>query len=388
MVQLALLSSCQTTRIDAQDPGSYSKEYYDTPLWSVAIRYPDGYDWMKDPLGGDVGAWILLFRDTTKILQLEASADGPICPDVDKHRVIGGHLYSHFTSGEGRTLMLLDGKELFSFEGSESIDCILVKGSDVYTLGQGIYSGGWSFRKNGELLIGQDSGRLLSPLYEDMGEICFSWAMPITSTSGQTAWRYYSYFGENRSQLSVSSDITNVYSIRRHKGQVNYLATSNVIKGILWENGKTSISLAGTEENVVDASFVLIGDRIHIFLTQRFTYLTFSFWLDGWWNETGNVVMTDAPRQLCSISKDSPALYFATSAWAGIDNVRIWKDGEEYSLPSQYCMVSPNSLCCNEKYHYIALNDFSDAKKRPLLIHRGDTSKFDFNGYFTELSLP
>lgn len=388
VIFIASAISCTSTRIDSEDPGSQSGKFYDTPLWSVAVKYPDGYDWMKDPLGGNVNTQILVFRDTSVMLRLDASPQGPICPESDHHSIVGGRLYSHFASEDGTTVMLVDGHEVFRFDGMESIDNIIVKGSDIYTMGVPLQTDGWSFRKNGELVFGQDSGQLVSPLYEDEGELCFSWASPILSSTGQKAWRYYSYFGGKRSQLATSSDITTVYCIRRHYGKVNYLAASSVIGGVVWENGEESFCISGTSGNLVEATFLLIGGSLHARMIERAWSEGISLWTESYWNKNVRVAQTDLLRQTCSITKDSPQLFFATSVWTGLTEIKLWKDGTEYSLPPKYFMVCPNSLCCNEKYHYVGLNDGGDAKKRPLLIHRGDTTKFNFNGYFTELSLP
>lgn len=387
-LSVACLCSCLTMRIDVEDPGSRPDKYYDTPVWSIAVSYPDDYDWMRDPLGGSMMSQILVFRDETPMLCLDASEEGPISPQADLHHIVDGHLYSNFASSDGVTRMFVDGQELFNFDGRETIDAMLVRDGNVYTLGCPIESGGWSFRKNGVLQYGQNEGRLLSGLYEDNSELCFSWASPIVSTSGETAWRYFTYFGGHRKQMELDSDITAVHCIRRKDGKTSRLSSSSVMKGILWEDEDGSICLAPYAGELHEATFLLIGGTLCARIIEMEDRNGEKLWHESYWTKNGKLVQTSDYRHACTISRDAPSLLVATCPTGHIDSIILWKDGIEYTLPEQLFMVSPNSHCCNEKYHFLGLNDGADAKKSPLLIHGSDTTRFNFNGYFTELSLP
>ena len=155
----------------------------DTSILFSAVRYPDDYDWQRDTAYGSVPFELLLFRDFEPVLTLASGPDACFVPDPDRHHLLSGHLYTE-RMADGMTRVGRDGQELFRFNGREYLVGLLEDGDDLYTLSRPARGRGWSYRKNGEILLnrtdGAPYGDLSDPsygptgaLYRDDGQICF-----------------------------------------------------------------------------------------------------------------------------------------------------------------------------------------------------------------------
>ena len=170
--------SCGGEDIPGPAPG-------DTVIWLCAVEYPPGYPWRKDSLHLGTVPEIVLYRDFVPVLRVP-SGEGA-SPDPDMQHILDGHLYTE-DSSMTETVVKRDGKTLYCCEGREMLRGIAVDGDDVYTLSQYRSGEGFSYRKNGELLMSRESGQLFGSLsdpsygpggalYEDGGEhvFCYSY---------------------------------------------------------------------------------------------------------------------------------------------------------------------------------------------------------------------
>ena len=203
----------------------------DTVVLLAGVEFPDGYDWRRDTSYGSVSGRIVLFRNGERVVGIEAGGGAHASLDPDRHHLIGGHLYTEF-NGNGRTYIGKDGKELFSFEGTESLRGLVIDGEDLYTLGQA-NGGGLTLRRNGlEIFSRKDAfacGHMYDnydyptgALYQDSGHLYFSYWRPETSDSGRKAWFVVEDLTET--QMQVGPD--EMYDIRVKDGAVSVKATS------------------------------------------------------------------------------------------------------------------------------------------------------------------
>ena len=155
----------------------------DTVVFFSAVRFPDSYDWQRDTAYGSVPFEVLLYRDFVPVLSLASGPEACFTPDPDRHHILSGHLYTE-RHLDGQTLVGRDGTELFRFSGREFLLGLIEDGTDLYTLSQPGPGAGFSFRKNGSLLLerrdGDPFGSLSDPsygptgaLYRDEGRIVF-----------------------------------------------------------------------------------------------------------------------------------------------------------------------------------------------------------------------
>jgi hypothetical protein len=155
----------------------------DTTVWLSAVRFPKDYDWQRDTAYGTASFELLLYRNFVPVLVLPSGPDACFVADPDRHHILSGHLYTERIDG-GQTRIGRDGKELFRFEGREFLAGLLEDGDDLYTLSRSVSGQGFSYRRNGEILLkrndGVPYGSLDDPSYGPTGA--------LYRTGGQTVF--------------------------------------------------------------------------------------------------------------------------------------------------------------------------------------------------------
>ncbi len=129
----------------------------DTVLLFSAVRFPDDYDWQRDTAYGSVPFELLLYRDFEPVLTLQYGPEACFSPDPARHHLLSGHLYTE-RAADGQTRIGRDGTELFRFAGRELLVGLQEDGDDLYTLSQPGADGGFTFRRNGTLLLERPDG--------------------------------------------------------------------------------------------------------------------------------------------------------------------------------------------------------------------------------------
>ena len=155
----------------------------DTTLWICAVRFPEGYDWQRDSAYGSIPFELVLYKDFAPVLTLPSGPEACFTPDPARHHLLEGHLYTERFQ-DGQTRIGRDGVELCRFDGREMLAGLLEEDGDLYTLSRPGPGPGFSFRKNGEVLLQDDRGVLFGDLadpsygpggalYRDGGSIVF-----------------------------------------------------------------------------------------------------------------------------------------------------------------------------------------------------------------------
>ena len=159
----------------------------DTTVLLSAVLVPANYDWRRDSSYGCPSAELLLLENGVKKISIKTGAKTEVSPDPATHHLLGGHLYTEYC-GPAETVVKKDGKQLFRYQGREVLLGLLPMGNNLYTLGKDRDGDGFSFRRNGELLLKQASGSVYGDftnsafgdngaLYEDEGRCCFCFSM-------------------------------------------------------------------------------------------------------------------------------------------------------------------------------------------------------------------
>ena len=65
----------------------------DTDVYYTALSYPEGYDWIGDPSGGEVEISLLLLRNSDLLLSLNANSLNQVSAQADMHYLFGEDLY-------------------------------------------------------------------------------------------------------------------------------------------------------------------------------------------------------------------------------------------------------------------------------------------------------
>ncbi len=154
----------------------------DTTVWLSAVRFPKDYDWQRDTAYGTAPFELVLYRDFAPELVLSFGPDACFVADPDRHHILSGHLYTERIA-DGCTRIGRDGQELFRFGQREFLVGLLEDGDDLYTLSRSVSGQGFSFRKNGEVLLsradGIPFGRLDDPSYGPTGALYRDGGAPV-----------------------------------------------------------------------------------------------------------------------------------------------------------------------------------------------------------------
>ena len=174
------------------------------------------------------GAEYVLFRDFEEI----ASA-GAQNPDPDRHRALGGHLWSDALEGK-ETVVFKDGSEYLRWEGEELFAGFTLRDGHLYTLGQRPGDQGFSYRMDGQELFADPSGRIVDsgPWREWDGEY-YCYGIPIQHGSG-TTWEYRIMKGAETVRILADDSVGivldicvmdgNIYRVEKRGKDVRFVA--------------------------------------------------------------------------------------------------------------------------------------------------------------------
>ena len=219
----------------------------DTTVWLSAVRFPKDYDWQRDTAYGTAPFELVLYRDFAPELVLPFGPDACFVADPDRHHILSGHLYTERIA-DGCTRIGRDGRELFRFGQREFLVGLLEDGDDLYTLSRSVSGQGFSFRKNGEVLLSRTDGipfgRLDDPsygptgaLYRDGGAPVFCFRMDFPG--GTSLYRVQD---GRESPLKESLPGTRVLDLKVRDGRplvLHPLSSSGGLQdGRIWPEGK------------------------------------------------------------------------------------------------------------------------------------------------------
>ncbi len=167
---------------DSSRSGSLKR---DTVYMVSAVSFPDSYDWQRDTAFGAVTCNLELYEGATRVLSLPAGPSKRISAAPDRHHIIDGKLYSDYCDRSGTTVKC-NGETIGEWEEQEIITGILPLDGTVYTLGRSSSGSGFSYRRDGRIIIqsetavplggfGMDTYGPTGALYLDKGRICFSY---------------------------------------------------------------------------------------------------------------------------------------------------------------------------------------------------------------------
>lgn len=386
VIAAALICACEDVEyIPGDYPGTEPITKVE-PLYSAALAYPEGYDWRRDSLGESAPAEIILFKDGVRILQVDAVPENDIGAESSSHRIIGGHLYTDCISDDGHTVLKKDGLEFLRLDAEEIIRSLILADSCAYTLGIPKGGTGWTLRRNGEVLNSSPEGKLLGELHRDGDSLYFGAAVPIEGVGAASAagWHYYLVANGRPRLLRCDDDTADILAVRSCKGQLNWLACMKN-GSLMWKSPDSEVIL-NREGSIPwrNAYFVTAADTLYAHVQQK---LRPKSWTDMFFRKNGSTSYSHEGCEVYALCRDRPCLCFASTPSGKTSPVTVQMNGEKHTFPPEFCMISPYAIATDGKKYALGLNDSSD-NYRPILVRGQDTSRFDFNGYFTRLYLP
>ena len=250
--------------IEDTNPVSFGKIYI------TGIEYPQGYDWRNENQSKDINCKLFVLEEgKDRILEVEVAPENHISAALDMHRVIKGNLYTDYST-DTETIIKKNGEELFRYPKREGLNGFLIKDKNVYTLGYSRNGIGWSYRKNGEVIIEKENGYPTSELYEDDGKICFSYNELLGNNTENVLKSYMAIDGISR-EIGKNNSITEIYDSRMVNGQLIYICkTSKINSPVLYIEESSQILKHITPIKIQNLK--INKDRDSIYFTANLNY--------------------------------------------------------------------------------------------------------------------
>ena len=158
----------------------------DTVLLFTALEFPPGYDWRQDSAYYSQEGQVVLYRDFEPVAHADIGPSHKVSAEADMHHIVDGHLFTEY-SGQGQTVIKMDGAEILRYEGREMLQGLLIRNGSIVTLGRDRNGGGFRCRVDGKVVFGRDSasvkGGMRDPscgeggaLYMERGILCFAYS--------------------------------------------------------------------------------------------------------------------------------------------------------------------------------------------------------------------
>ena len=366
----AASSAIAITACETLSSGSSIIEEPESP--SIFVSATDGPD-------------IVLFKDGSRILTLGTGDDVEVSKDPDMHHIAGGCLYTEFTTAT-ETVIKKNGEELFRYSGREILKGILVKDEALYTLGQDKDGQGFSFRKDGEILLSNTEGRVwgdmyeasYSPsgaLYEDQGDICFIYC---TGNGRHVSW--YAVREGKEKAFTPPDAVSDIYDIRRYDGDVCLVAMESHYRGPV-------LYIGGRRTDLSTSSSVKCG-------TYRIHSNDSDFYISGCISDPGKAITylwKAASGSMKAYEGNCPVFMMDGNGTACISycrkEIRYSSDNlGAGSLSGTFKKPSGRTCLFADGVLYIAANPYG-TDKSPILWKDGTEQSFEVDGVLTGISL-
>lgn len=350
-----------------------------TVVYVTAVEYPDGYDWRTDREKGSVKCSLVVYADDVPMMKVAAGDEYEVSADPDMHRMVDGHLYTDYST-ELETVIKKDGKEVVRYEGREMICGLLVDGDDIYTLGHPRHGDGFTYRRNGRILLERTAGRSFPDLYTDGGSMCFAFMEPIESQT-DTIERYYHVRDGDVTQVAVREDVRKVWDVISHKGEIIYLASvTGVSVPVLFRSGSMhALDMPPSSEMLTcrlvadDGAFCLEG-----LYARKGKQLT-----SGLWDAQGKASLFDEGMTVASVCMNGDGVCCVLNGSQERLKGIIYRCGETYYMPSGYASVGSCPAAVADGILHVGLSSLSGG--RPVVWKDGKVNQLDINGFISTI---
>ena len=344
-----------------------------------AFNYPQDYDWKADPDRGAVKCSLVVFREGVPMLKVPVGNEYMVGPDPDMHRLIGGHLYTDYSTDE-MTIIKKDGKLLVEYPRAEMICDFQVVNEDVHTLGHSRSGKGFSYRINGKAVLERDSGYTFERISIEDTMACIAFSEKIISSTG-TIERYYVLSNGKVSQVALRDDIKKVWDVATYGGEVVYLASLTGVSApvLVSKNGMMALSMP--------SSLTLVSCRMNVLPDGIFVEGVLT---DGnqvqsvLWNADSRYTLFQKGLTFSAMCKGDDVVHCTLNPASGAGAGLIYRGGETLAMPLGYACMSRSAMDFSSGMLSVGLSSMIGGK--PILWVDGQTKELDVNGYISSIS--
>lgn len=349
-------------------------------VYVTGFDYPEGYDWVSDAGQGSVKCSLVVFADDRLLLKVPVGDDYKVSSDPDRHRMIGGHLYTDFEK-DSQVYIKKDGKPLFSYPGREALSAVFVEADSVYTLGQNKSGRGFSFRRNGQTVLCRDDGYAFEHLSLNGGKICFAFSERVKTADGGVE-RYYSVKDGVVSQVAVREDLKKVWDIFHCKGSVCVLSSLiGVTEPVLIEGERLTALPIPAGSTLISCR--LIGGDDYVCaegVIRKDGYLRGIVW-----DRRNSVFLVDKGKTVSAVcSSDDGAVHCVVNPTSSSVKGTIYRGSEKFTMPSGYACMSPDALVTSNGLLYVGLSSIQG--NAPAIWRDGEIQEYRLNGFISSIT--
>ncbi len=347
----------------------------------TAFDYPDDYDWRADREKGSVKCSLVVFADGIPMMKVPVGDVFEVSSDPDMHRMIEGHLYTDYSTGS-ETVIKRNGKTLLRYPGREVICGIIADGDTLYTLGHSRHGEGFTFRKNGEVILERTAGRTFGRLHRDEGKICFAFTEPVASVGGNIE-RYYHFTDGVIVQTAVRDDVRKVWDIFSHKGEICWVASvTGIEEPVLFKDGCLNAMVLFEGYTPLTLSIVEGDGSLYVegILTSEDLSLVSAFW-----SRPGHSLSFDDGFVASSSCLSGDGINFTFNPVDLSGYGMIYRNGDELPMPAGYSVMGPRCAAVAGGILHIGLSFLEGG--RPMIWKDGQTELLDISGYIASVSV-
>lgn len=346
-----------------------------TVCYVTLMDYPDDYDWRSDREKGSVKCSLVVLANGIPMMKVPVGDEYETSSDPDMHRMIGGHLYTDYST-DSETVIKKDGRLLFRYPGREVICGMLVDSSDVYTLGHPRDGCGFTYRKNGEVLLERNVGRSFGRLYRDGSDLCFSFSETVKSSS-EDIERYYLVRNGFVSQVALREDVKKVWDIVSEDNMVYYMADIIGVGSPVVFSGTDMSVLEMPQSAAMAACRIFVNSGVvHIegILTSRGRPVTAYLWMNPQKYHTFGTGMT-----MSSVNVSGGSVIGVLNSSSSLEPGQIFLNGEMFPMPPDYVSMSSRTAVMADGILCAGLSSKTGGK--PQIWKDGTLEELDYNGY-------
>ena len=351
-----------------------------TVCYMTALDYKKGYDWRSDQARETVKCSLVVFADGVPMMKVPVGTDYETGSDPDMHRIAGGNLYTDYSS-DSETVIKRNGVQIFRYHGPESLCGLEVVEGDVYTLGQSRSGCGFTFRKNGEIIMERRDGILIGNLVNDNDSLCFAFREQIKTADGEIG-RYYSSVNGKVNQIAVRDDIKSVWDILAVKDRSIYLASLTGVRSPVLFDGNAMTTLpVPTGYSLVSCRLFPAEGSIGVEGLCRHDN---GRWLSAIWLD-GRLCASFTEEEITSLTVDGSGICCTVNpsrkASAGI----IYRSEEPFGMPENYSVISASCIKVIDGMLHVGLSSL--VCEKPVVWKDGQIDSLNINGFISSIHI-
>lgn len=385
LIFLTSLGSCGLESVGVS-PHSNPDGIWKSPLldrynpetcYATGYDYPSGYDWKSYSGDGLAVISLVMFADGVPVLRIPVGEKTFVSDDPYGHRIIKGHLYTDW-SGSGMTVVKKDGKEMFRYEGEESVADMDLHEGRVHQLS--LHSGGqgFSYRVDGEEVLAREEGHLLGQFRQDDGDLCFFFSQPMLTSDGRKD-AYYMVRNGKVGRLETGTESLVVRDITISDGDTVLMVSSagDEVPILIWNGQRISMESKFTGE-MISCSF-LDSEELCARLRLRNTTVS-DMIIDVLWAGQTDWKIFGIMGLVSAVYVDGNGYSVAVNPSSGGQG-SIFRNGQKFRMPEGYSVYMERCMTCRDSSLFVALS--SGTGRKPVIWKNGSLDTLDINGPLT-----